>query len=331
VPVSELEFTYPSDGLLRQGLAELFAARSASEAASAATPDVTIIEREPMPVPGSHPLERVLLEVDGRREHLCCKYGGHSDPAHYRHGNRHGTAYEASVYERVLRHLDVTAPRVFGLVDKEGWRWLVIDYLDDATTVTRTGSADVLDDAGRWLARFHRQTEGWAASSRASFLHRHTADYYLACAERTLEFASGLPRRRPWLAKAVRRYRSAAVPLLVSHQTVIHGEFYSSNVLYGGGVILPIDWESAAIGAPEIDLAFLLEGWTEEDRVRVLHRYAEARWSGAAPADFRARFDAAVLFTQFRWLGDRLEWTADGENQWRFKLLLEGAFKETFK
>jgi thiamine kinase-like enzyme len=100
--------------------------------------------------------------------------------------------------------------------------------------------------------------------------------------------------------------------------------------LWGRGVILPIDWESAAIGAPEIDLAFLLlEGWSADDRVRVLRRYAETRWSGAAPPDFGARFDAAVMFTQFRWLGDRLEWTADRENQWRFKLLLEYAFKET--
>ena len=116
-------------------------------------------------------MERVVLDVDGRREHLCCKYGRQSAPAHFRHGNRHGTAYEASVYERVLRQLDVTAPRVFGLVDTEDWRWLVMDYLDDATTITRTGSADVLDDAGRWLGRFHRQTETWASSSHGHGLH----------------------------------------------------------------------------------------------------------------------------------------------------------------
>ena len=317
MPVSEVESTYPSDELLSQHLAELFAGRS----------PVAIIEREPMPVPGSHPMERVLLEVDGRREHVCCKYGKHSEPAHFQHGNRHGTAYEASVYERVLRRIDVTMPRVFGLVDKGDWRFLVTEYLDDATTVTRTGSADVLDDAGRWLGRFHRQTEGWAASGRASFLHRQTEDFYVACAQRTLEFSSRLSMPRPWVEKAIRRYRKIAVPLLVSQQTVIHGEFYSSNVLCRGGVILPIDWESAAIGAPEIDLAFLLEGWSEKDQARVLQRYAETRWSGEPPADFGARFDAAVMFSQFRWLGDRPEWTAEGENQWRFKLLRETVFK----
>ena len=314
------EFTYPPDGLLCQRLAELFALGF-----DASTPDVTIIEREPMPVASSHPMERVVIDVNGRREYLCCKYGRQTDPAHFQHGHRHGTAYETAVYERVLEPLDVTAPRVFGLIDKGDWRWLVMAYLDDAISVSRTGRLEVLAEAGRWLGNFHRQTEGWAASNRVSFLQRQTADYYLTCAERTLEFCARVPRPRPWLAEAARRYRANAVPLLVNQQTVIHGEFYSNNVLYRDDVILPVDWESAAIGAPEIDLTFLLEGWPEEARVGVLQAYVEARWRSLAPPDFDARLTAATMFSQFRWLGDRPEWTADPANNWRFETLRKAA------
>lgn len=313
---SEVEFSFPSDELLGQRLAEVFAAARGS-----AMLDVRILSREPLLVSGSHPMERVIVEVDGRREDLCCKYGKYSDPAHFRHGHRHGTAYEASVYEQVLRPLEVSAARAFGLVDTDGWRWLVTDYLQDSMTVTRTGEISALEDAGRWLGNFHRQTEGWVTSGRASFLHRQTADYYWSCAQRTLQFAQTLERPRPWLANAARRYRRRAVPLLASQQTVIHGEFYSSNVLYRNGEVLPIDWESASIGAPEIDLAFLLEGWSDEDRKGVLDAYAEARWGTAPPPDFGDRLDAAIMFSQFRWLGDRLEWTANPENHWRFKIL----------
>lgn len=325
MPVSEVDFIYPSNGLLCQRLTELFAARDP------ATPVVTIIKREPMLVSASHPMERVILEVDGHRQDLCCKYARYSDPAHVRHENRHGTAYEASVYVHVLSQIDVTAPRAFGLVDKDDSRWLVTDYLADATTVSGAGTPDALDAAGRWLARFHGQTEGWAECGRASFLHRQTKDFYLACAKRTLEFASGLSRPRPWLENAVRRYRRIAVPLLVSQQTVIHGEFYSSNVLTKNGSILPIDWESAAIGAPEIDLAFLLEGWPEADWVRVLRAYTEVRWPAGAPPAFGARLEAAVMFAQFRWLGDRPEWTAHPQNHWRFTILREWIKKGALK
>ena len=49
--------------------------------------------------------------------------------------------------------------------------------------------------------------------------------------------------------------------LLAAPRTMIHGEFYPGNILYEKGRICPVDWESAAIAAGELDLAALTEGW----------------------------------------------------------------------
>jgi hypothetical protein len=60
--------------------------------------------------------------------------------------------------------------------------------------------------------------------------------------------------------------------------TVIHGEFYASNVLIDDGIdgirVCPVDWERAAIGPALIDLAALTGGnWTEEQKRDMVEEY----------------------------------------------------------
>ena len=43
-----------------------------------------------------------------------------------------------------------------------------------------------------------------------------------------------------------------------------HGEFTPHNVLWQGGRAVPIDWESAAFGAGEVDLAVLLDAFSRK-------------------------------------------------------------------
>ena len=319
MPASDAGFNYPTDEALRHHLIRLFRARGAEAS------DFVLVSREPLEVSRTHPSERVICAVDGRNRDICCKYGGHSDAAHVRYGHRHGIAYEAAVYDRLLSALDVTVPGFLGAVEETGPSWLVMEFFDGSTTVTRSGSPEALAETGRWLGDFHRQAETLAASAAAAFLFRHSAVYYRACAERTLEFAALRAKPYRWLGAVARRYMDEAVPALSAQQTVIHGEFYSSNVLYRSGVVVPVDWESAAIGAPEIDLAFLLERWPEEEGAAVVEAYVAARWTDGAPADFFARLDWARMFSQFRWLGDRKEWTLDPENRWRFEILRQYA------
>ena len=319
MPGSDIEAGYPSDAALRHHLRELLKVRGAT------APHCEITEREPLELARTHPSERVVCLVDGRREELYCKYGGHSDAAHLRHGHRHGIRYEAAVYEHTLRAIDLPIARFRGAVESGESTWLVMDYLNSAGPVSRTGIAGALSEAGRWLGSFHRQSAVIAVSPAAEFLYRHSAAHYLGCAERTLEFAAPLITQYPWLAAAANRYAEWAVPQLLAEQAVIHGEFYSSNVLYRDGEVVPVDWESAAVGAPEIDLAFLLEGWSDADRTSVIEAYASARWPNGSRPDISSRLQAATMFSQFRWLGDRPEWTVDRENRWRFKILRECA------
>src|SRR5262249_37474331 len=69
--------------------------------------------------------------------------------------------------------------------------------------------------------------------------------------------------------------RLAALPA-----TLIHGEFYASNVLVresGGGLhVCPVDWERAGLGPGLLDLAALIAGkWTDEQkRALALEYYA---------------------------------------------------------
>jgi thiamine kinase-like enzyme len=97
--------------------------------------------------------------------------------------------------------------------------------------------------------------------------------------------------------------------LFVGPATLIHGEFYPQNILASASGLQAIDWECAAFAPGEIDLAMLLDGWEPTDARRIEDAYAEARWPSGAP-DYGRRLDAARLYVQMRWLGDRLEWTA---------------------
>ena len=91
--------------------------------------------------------------------------------------------------------------------------------------------------------------------------------------------------------------------LLAPPQTVIHGEYYPQNVLAQEGVIYPVDWESAAVAAGEIDLASLTEGWPAEFARRCEEEYALARWPEGAPPEFERTLAVARLYFPLRWLG----------------------------
>ena len=91
--------------------------------------------------------------------------------------------------------------------------------------------------------------------------------------------------------------------------TVVHGEFYPKNILLVDGVVVPVDWESAMIGAGEIDLAALVDKWAPDVVEACKAAYATARWPFGAPVSFIPAFEAACLYWQLRWLGDRRERT----------------------
>src|SRR5213076_728303 len=102
-----------------------------------------------------------------------------------------------------------------------------------------------------------------------------------------------------------------------SPATVIYGEYYPDNILMRDSTIYPVDWESTAIGAGEIDLASLTDGWPERLVQQCGIEYQRTRWPAGAPREFSQRLEAARTYWAFRWLASRLEWTTHPKQQRR--------------
>ncbi len=251
---------------------------------------------------------------DGRLIRLLCKYdanlweGASSGDGTwgYRWHYKRGVPHEGAVYREVIEPLGVTAPKFYGLHYDEasGLAYLVLEYLADAKRMAAVTEVDALSLAARWAGRFHALAESRIARASLRFLRRFDSDYYRAWVRRTEEFSGDAAGRHKWLGPIARR-RNAWVPLLLRRATVIHGEYYGKNLLFHDGRIYPVDWESAAIAAGEIDLATLTEGWPAETIERAEREYARARWPAGEPRGFRRRLWAARLFNAFRWLGDQ--------------------------
>jgi hypothetical protein len=256
---------------------------------------------------------------DGAERRLLCKYEAGRN--HNCYGHRGGVPYEAEVYQHVLPAAQLSAPTFWGIHTEPGLceTWLILEYLDRSRRVKT--SAASMAAAAQWIGRFHTFNEGRLSSPSLSFLTKYDAEYYLGWARRTLLFADELHRGFPWLSRLCQRFEERVDCLLKPPVTVIHGEYAPRNVLIRDGLVYPVDWESAAIGPGEIDLAALTEGWPAETVRECDREYQQARWPEGSPPGFEHALDAARLYLQFRWLGDRPEWTADRDSQWRFEYL----------
>ena len=99
--------------------------------------------------------------------------------------------------------------------------------------------------------------------------------------------------------------------------TPVHGEYYPQNVLVQGDTVRPIDWETAAVGAGEIDIAALTERWPTDTALLCRRAYAQARWPGGESADWRRRLGLAGLYLHFRWIASAA-WR-DKPELWRLR------------
>jgi hypothetical protein len=275
---------------------------------------LTVLEREPSPYASTAPSEVVTCRTaDGALLRLLCKYAA-SGGEHRAYGHRGGVVYEARVYRDVLIPLGVTVPRFYG-GHGEGARdepVLVIDYLDGGVRVDETSDPASMVKAAHWLGAFHAASQSILdprSDGDESSLTVYDLEYYRGWARRTSRFAGVWHDRFPWLATLYERAEPALASLLLAPPVVIHGEFYPPNVLYHRGTIYPVDWESAAVAAGEIDLATLTEGWPSETVRGCEAEYCRTRWPAGRPVEFAGALTAARLYVLLRWLGDRPEWT----------------------
>lgn len=269
-----------------------------------------IVDRSPNPFTSSFATEVVTCRLDdGGTVTLFCKYPrpqrGQLPPSHAAHGHRHGVAYEAQVYRCVLEPLAMGTPRLRGAWEgRRGRTWLVVEHLDNAMRIH--SAPEALERGAEWIGRFHARNERRVSECRAMFLSTYTAEYYRGWALRTLAAARPFRRHWPQLDTLADTFELAIEALLAPPLTIVHGEYYPSNVLWRAGSVHPVDWESAAAAAGEIDLASLTEHWPPEFAGRCEAAYRRARWPAGGDVErFALRLAAARLYLALRWAGVR--------------------------
>jgi hypothetical protein len=290
---------YPSDERLETVLSIIF---------SYAGNGGAVTERERFENGGFFSSEVVKYRLrSGKDVRLFCKYS--SDQGHRSFGHRGGGSYEAAVY-RMLQTLNTTSPKLHGtFVEKETARvWLVLEYVTGLRVNESVDPTAGLKNAARWIGDLHRRAGVRVTVDQTAFLKAYDLDYYAAWADRTSSFAGGLHARYPWLQSLCDKFSDETAQSLMADRVLIHGEYYPKNILVDGKQVCPVDWETAAVGAGEIDLAALIEGWPNDIATACEEEYRRAR-NNAEVTEFQHRLDAARLYLTFRWLGDRPEWT----------------------
>ena len=210
---------------------------------------------------------------------------------------------EIEVYRRLLAPADFGTPRYYGsVVDPDRDRyWLFLERVA-GVELYQVGELERWKEAAGWLAvlhsRFAEDVERHAADAR---LLRHERAYYGRWIEQALDHAR--PEARSGLEWLASRYDAVVERLLALPTTVVHGEFYASNVLVaGGGRVAPVDWEVAAAGPGLIDLAALTTGWGTSERTALEGAYTAAVPAKIAPADIDA-LNLCRLHLAVQWLG----------------------------
>ena len=157
------------------------------------------------------------------------------------------------------------------------------------------GELEVWRDVARWLARMHARL---ADRADEPHLLRLDGDYFRLWLRRAQAFSHGLER-------IAARYDEVVERLLALPVTVVHGEFYPSNILVAGPRICPVDWEMAGAGPGLLDLAALTSGWPAEERAAIVAAY------GDVPAD---ALECCRLHLAVQWLGWSPGWSPPPEH-----------------
>ena len=252
---------------------------------------------------------------------------------------------EIETYRRVLAQHQLGTATCYGaVVQPERKRyWLFLERLQPGL-LWQHGDIEVWKDAARWLAGMHTflvpETERRESAHLAHLLNYDRA-FYWRWMERAATFVGeGDTSADQRAATAIRdlasRYEKVVARLLALPVTVIHGEFYASNVMIDTGPerlrVCPVDWEMAAVGPGKIDLAGLTSGrWTREERNAMALAYYEA-----LPASRIASYDRQTFLTDLeycrlhqavQWLGWSPGWAPPPEHaqDWLKEALLSAA------
>jgi hypothetical protein len=256
------------------------------------------LDRRPYVYASSYPLEAIdAVRGDGSVVPLLFK--DLSPPALSPAGRAAKPAFlldprrEIAVYRDFLARRGRGTARCYAVVSdptKDRY-WLFLERVT-GREMYQVGEFDHWLAAARWLARLHA-----SGAVEGCHLIRHDEEYY---------------RRWPRLAGLdLPGYDAVIRRLAELPATLIHGEFYASNVLVqetpSGVRICPVDWETAGVGPGLIDLAALTTGrWSNAERAAMIAAYRAALAAeGQRPPpleELLVQLDWCRLHLALRWL-----------------------------
>jgi aminoglycoside phosphotransferase (APT) family kinase protein len=231
---------------------------------------------------------------------------------------------EIRVYEQLLENHRLSTPRLYAcdVNPRAGRYWLFLERVP-GMQLRWAVEPSAWHRAAAWLARAHTALRPNAKGDTAALV-THDPRYYRRWLRRAQIFTDRDDRdRRSRLAWVARHHHRAIEILAGLPPTVIHGEFYPSNILVDestpDGRISVIDWEMAALGPAVIDLAALTGGgMTVADRESIVRSYVEAATTeppdGGESVGGEALTCARLQFA-IQWLGWSREWSAPEEQR----------------
>ena len=291
---------------------------------------VTAITRHPYPYATSSPLEELRVHFDhGDAPTLIFKDlawerllddARQSKPAFLYNPRR-----AVEIYPRILGPGGI-GPRCYAAIaDARPARyWLLLEKVP-GVELWQLGELAVWESVARWLGGFHAHFAGEIAElrTRNPYLLDYEASWFELWRGRAqTALAQSDDHRAQELVSRLDRYDDVVDALDALSSTLVHGEFYPSNVMVvrsdGDPRVCPVDWEMAGTGPGLLDLAALAGGFKRRERGRLFNAYRSAMLEVGADLspeeEMRASLERCRLHLALQWIGWSASWKAPAEH-----------------
>lgn len=276
------------------------------------------LSRTPHARQSSFQLERLRARLaDGRELGILFKNVGPRGLLPDCDQQRTAFPYDPLCEIRTYRELltpELGAPFCFGIwVDERSQRyWLFLEDVAGMELVD-IGDIKIWEKAVLWLTQLH----GLSDDQIPGWVFRYDSDYYHTWVERAVPALARV--RSQWrlpgegFERVVRHYDQVVRHLMTLPRSIIHGEFYPSNILIsrrsdGGLRICVVDWGTTAIGPRLLDLASLVSGkWTNTQRLEFADTYRRLALPGMSPKELKRSLAFCRLHLSMQWLASCVE------------------------
>jgi len=248
------------------------------------------------------------------------------DARRFRPGFLHDPKREIDVYQKILSRAELGTATCYGSITDEtsGRFWLFLEKVP-ALELYQVGDFEAWLEAARWLARMHLKfSESTGKLAREVSLLQYDRAYYGLWFERAQSFLNPHSKlARQVIRRLSKNYDRVIERLSLMPETLLHGDFYASNILareyHRGFQICPIDWEMAALGPGLIDLAALTSGkWSQQEVTSMALAYQDVLTGGNRTIGDQELFLEDMVYCQIhvalRWLGWSAQWSPPVEH-----------------